>query len=294
MHMADMTSLTSRSTAVTSAGWVSAHWLNTPQQYPAQHLARFSTYPFSTIANYCPVKHSTGFSTRPFSEIAHCRSVKRMAGFTLLELLVALVVFSILAAAAYSGLNAVLRTQEQLQEETQRLAEIQMAMYRLESDLSQASARPIRSDSGDYQAAMRSGESSDLSLEFTRSGWSNPLAQTRSNLQRVAYRLQNGQLYRRYWLVLDRGTAQQPRETLVLNHVKRFSLRYMDEQHRWLDSWPPLTERQKTAQAAASDASTITRPIAERFTRVPLAIELTLELEQWGTLQRIILSGGAG
>ena len=272
MRMADMTSLTSRSTAVTSAGWVMAHWLNTPQHYPAQHLA--------------------GFSTHPLNETARRRPVKRMAGFTLLELLVALVVFSILAAAAYSGLNAVLRTQEQLQEETQRLAEIQMAIYRLESDLSQASARPVRSDSGDYQAAMRSGEGSDLSLEFTRSGWSNPLAQTRSNLQRVAYRLHNGQLYRRYWLVLDRGTAQQPREALLLSRVKRFSLRYMDEQQRWLESWPPLTERQKTAQSTST--SSITRPIAERLTRVPLAIELTLELEQWGTLQRIILSGGAG
>jgi general secretion pathway protein J len=47
-------------------------------------------------------------------------------GFTLLELLVALAVFAIMATAAYSGLRNVLFTRAAVEEQNRRLAAVQL------------------------------------------------------------------------------------------------------------------------------------------------------------------------
>ena len=70
-------------------------------------------------------------------------------GFTLLELLVALAVFAIMATAAYSGLRSVLFTRAAVEEQSRRLAAVQMAVYRLEQDVEQTLARGIRDEYGD-------------------------------------------------------------------------------------------------------------------------------------------------
>ena len=141
-------------------------------------------------------------------------------GFTLLELLVALAVFSILSIAAYSGLRNVLFTRAAVEAQSQRLAAVQLAVFRLEQDIEQAAPRSIRDEYGDLQAALLGSELSDDRLTLTRAGWDNPLGQPRANVQRVAYRLREGRLWRLHWPVLDQGGRIEPRETLLLDRVR--------------------------------------------------------------------------
>ncbi len=198
-------------------------------------------------------------------------------GFTLLELLVALAVFAIMSIAAYSGLRNVLFTRAAVEAQSQRLAAVQLAIYRLEQDIEQAVPRSIRDEYGDPQAAMIGSELSDDRLTLTRSGWDNPLGQPRATLQRVAYRLWEGRLWRLYWPVLDRGGRIEPRETLLLDRVRTFKVRFLYRGH-WRDDWPP-----------PSDAETDPK----NSDPMPRAVEISLTLEDWGEITRLLpLPGG--
>jgi general secretion pathway protein J len=197
-------------------------------------------------------------------------------GFTLLELLVALAVFSIMSIAAYSGLRNVLFTRAAVEAQSQRLAAVQLAVYRLEQDIEQAMPRSIRDEYGDPQAALIGGELSDDRLTLTRAGWDNPLGQPRANVQRVAYRLREGRLWRLHWPVLDRGGRIEPRETLLLERVQAFTVRFLD-QDDWRSDWPPPTNAE--ADSEAPDP-------------MPRAMEISLTLEDWGEITRLLLLPG--
>ncbi len=101
-------------------------------------------------------------------------------GFTLLELLVALAVFAIMATAAYSGLRSVLFTRAAVEEQNRRLADVQLAVFRLAQDIEQATPRGIRDEYGDPEPALRGGDLLDDVLILTRTGWDNPLGQSRA------------------------------------------------------------------------------------------------------------------
>ena len=194
-------------------------------------------------------------------------------GFTLLELLVALAVFAIMATAAYSGLRNVLFTRAAVEEQSRRLAAVQLAVFRLGQDIEQAVPRGIRDEYGEPQAALLGGELADDRLTLTRAGWDNPLGQPRATLQRVAYRLRDGRLWRLHWGVLDRGGLLEPRETLLLERVREFRVRFLDRDD-WRDDWPP---------PASDEAGAKKDPDA-----LPRAVEIGLTLEDWGEITRLL------
>lgn len=195
-------------------------------------------------------------------------------GFTLLELLVALAVFAIMATAAYSGLRNVLFTRAAVEEQNRRLAAVQLTVFRLEQDIQQAVPRGVRDEYGDSQPALRGGDLLDDALILTRAGWDNPLGQSRATLQRVAYRLREGRLWRLHWDVLDRGGLVAPRETLLIDQVQEFRARFLDQEGEWRNDWPP------PADVVADDNP-------PNPNSPPRAVEITLTLEDWGAITRL-------
>lgn len=194
-------------------------------------------------------------------------------GFTLLELLVALTVFAIMSVAAYGGLRNVLFTRATVEEQSRRLAAVQLAVFRLEQDIEQAVPRGIRDEYGEPQAALLGGELNDDRLTLTRAGWDNPLGQPRANLQRVAYRLRDGRLWRLHWDVLDRGGLVEPRETLLLERVREFRVRFLEKKD-WRNDWPPPAS-DETDKKKDPDS-------------LPRAVEIVLTLEDWGEITRLL------
>ena len=201
-------------------------------------------------------------------------------GFTLLELLVALAVFAIMAIAAYGGLRNVLFTRAAVEEQSRRLAAVQLAVYRMEQDVEQTLARGIRDEYGDPQPALQGGALASDALTLTRAGWDNPLGQSRATLQRVAYRLREGRLWRLHWQVLDRGGLIEPRETLLLDRVQELKVRFLDADDAWQDDWPP---------PAASDDRETGR---HGSVVLPRAVEVSLTLEDWGEITRLFPLAG--
>lgn len=210
------------------------------------------------------------------------RSPARGAGFTLLEILVAMAVFAIFAYMAYGGFNAVAKQQAIIAESAERLRQVQYTMRRLVLDLSQLQPRPVREQLGDgWEPALMANGLELNALEFTRGGWPNPLSRPRPTLQRVAYRLEEETLIRAQWPVLDRLLDQEPEELELLDGVKALRLRFLLEGGDWSEIWPSGDQGSPTGERDAESARDL-----------PRAVEITMELEDWGEIVRLVEIAG--
>lgn len=72
----------------------------------------------------------------------------RMRGFTLVELLVAVAIFAVIAALAYGGLDSVIHQRTRTREVMHRLRTLQLAITIMTDDLSQIEPRPVRDPLG--------------------------------------------------------------------------------------------------------------------------------------------------
>lgn len=200
--------------------------------------------------------------------------MSRQRGFTLLEMLVALTIFALLSAMVYGGKVAVLKAKEGTERQAEHLKRLQTAMLMFDRDIGQLVLRAVRDDFGDSQPPMVSADMGDYRLKLTRAGWENPLNQPRSTLQRVAYGLEGEKLLRYSWPMLDRAQGSEPDKVVLLEQVRAFKLRFLDQSHEWQEQWP----------ARSADNAPLLA--------MPLAVELTLELDEWGTFRRLIPTAG--
>jgi general secretion pathway protein J len=199
-------------------------------------------------------------------------------GFTLIEILVAVAIFAIVGMLAFGGYSELMRHSERLRESAARTRAIQTAVHRLAQDFASLEPRPVRAQLGDnVEPALVADARNDRIAEFTHSGWSNPAGVPRSTLQRVSYTLEDDRLTRNYWVMLDRTLATEPVRTVLLDGVKSVKLRFMTGQRRFTEQWPALDARR-----AGPDAARV----------LPIAVEITIELEDWGTITRLVEVAG--
>ena len=185
-------------------------------------------------------------------------------GFTLLEVLVAVVLFSVASALAYGGMMSLVRAQEQSAALDERLGRLQFAMGMIERDVASAAPRGIRDEFGAPKPAFDGGISS---VEMTRFGYSNRLSLPRAELERVSYVKRDKRVVRLRWAVLDRAPSSKPMEDVLLENVEDFSLHYLDAQGREHRQWPPP------------------RGSEEQF---PKALRLTLNIDGFGEVERLL------
>jgi general secretion pathway protein J len=146
----------------------------------------------------------------------------RSRGFTLLELVVALAVFAVLATLAYGSLARLLEARDTLAARADALGRLQRAQAQLARDCAALVARPVRDELGDPEPSLR--RAPDGSLELTHGAFGNPLDQPRAQLQRVRWQVRDGVLYRDAWPVLDRVPGTRPQAQRMMDGVRRFTV----------------------------------------------------------------------
>jgi general secretion pathway protein J len=200
----------------------------------------------------------------------------RARGFTLLEVLIAVAIFVIVGALAMGGYNELVKQSDIVEASNKRSRQVQSAIQRLVQDFATLEPRPVREPLGEsFRPALRADARSEELAELTHSGWANPAGMPRSTLQRVIYRVEDKKLVREYWYVLDRTMSGEPASAVVLNDVERATFRFLDNNRRWHEQWPPIGY-------SAPDVLRVR----------PIAVEITLELEDWGEIKRLVEVAG--
>ncbi len=190
--------------------------------------------------------------------------MRSVSGFTLLELLIAMVIFSTMSLMAYAGLNSVLTSNRITQAYEKDLKDLQRSMMFLEKDIRQLVARPRHAGYGESFPAVQTDLGLEGVLEFTRSGNPNPAGALRSSLQRVRYVLDKGELQRWSWSLVDHLDGK-PIIMPLMNGVENISFRFMTKNKRWQTKWR----------------------IKNKF-KLPKAVEISITHKRWGKIVRLI------
>ena len=203
-------------------------------------------------------------------------------GFTLVEVLIAMAITAFVSVLSYQTLSTAITGIESARDASERLHEINRAFTVMSRDIRQITNRPVVDEFGQLASAVSGGPLARDPLRLTRSGWHNSTGAPRSTLQRVAYRLEEGQLLRLTYPVLDRTTAIEPIETVLLDEVDTLEFRFLPtindlevdrnqaiDRRFWQENW--LAEVGLTNQLITP----------------PAAIEMRITLADWGELERL-------
>jgi general secretion pathway protein J len=177
-----------------------------------------------------------------------------MTGFTLLELLVAMLVFAVLSTMAYGGLRNVMNTDRHSEIASRRLADLEMTFMFVGRDLAQAVDRTARDPLGTPMPAF-TGALQQMAFTCYAGG--------DGEVGRVEYFLQGKSLRRGRWPVLDATQETVLQHAELLAGVTAVQFRYLASQ--WSETWPAPNVN----------------------TTLPRAVEITVKLEEGTELRRL-------
>lgn len=191
-------------------------------------------------------------------------------GYTLIEVLIALSVFAILAVITSTAMYNAFTTRARVNEQAEQLNALQLTMTMIERDTKQMIDRPVR---GENMQLISSFIGSPQYTEFTRDGVVNPNSgEKRSTLKRVAYLCQNEQLVRRSWPMLDSPNRNNYSDRVLLDNLVQCQFAYLSRNRQVLSEW----------RSGALQQNQVKEPL-------PTAIQLKFKLRHWGILDRLFI-----
>jgi general secretion pathway protein J len=216
---------------------------------------------------------STNLSTGSKLDCPVLTHRKRNKGFTLIEVIIAIAIFSFIALGANALLTFVTSSNEVSSTRAQQLESLQRAMLIMERDFLQMQQRIPRAQGLENELVVSGGEfefdSDAYGIGFVRGGWRNPeLRLNRSHLQNVAYRLQENRLERLHTNYVDSVIGTEPKVRVLLQGVSDFNIEVLKELSERLD-WTDSIEN----------------------TELPIAVSVTITTEAFGEINRIFLVG---
>lgn len=196
-------------------------------------------------------------------------SIRVKRGFTLLEVLLALSIFAVLAALLLSSMQTLQTSHAQISNSMQHWRDIELFWNKLQNDLNHVAPRPVRNQAGVSIAAMLGNpvlvQVDDANLALTRHNEGEQLA---LGAERIGYRLKDGRIEYLQWQGLDAAPRSVPTISVLFEQVTVFKLRYLDANGLWLDKWQP----------------------AQLDALPPRALEVTLQFEGQAPMQRLFLT----
>jgi len=192
--------------------------------------------------------------------------MKREHGFTLLEILIALFIFTVLSLIMVGALRTVINAQSGSDDKADRLRQLQLTLLVMSRDIEQAVNRPIVNAAGKEEAAFI-GEPDQF--QFTHTGFANPMGViARSSLQRSGYVWKEEAIFRLTYPVLDEAPKTTSEQRLLLTHVEEVHFKYLDHEGRFHDNWPVEDKKDEP---------------------LPRGIKIDFTLVKWGKLSQLYL-----
>ena len=161
-------------------------------------------------------------------------------GFTLLEVLMALTVFALIAGVSYTALGPAGEGFKQLQDVRDRIAMASWIGKQLRADVSGVSQSALKNLHAIQMSSDIRGEThvDELKLLVREAG--------RSGLTLVHYRLdeETGELIRESRMAWARDRVKS--DDMVLGKVSSFNVEVMDKNGQWKQRLPPFSQQQAT------------------------------------------------
>lgn len=191
-------------------------------------------------------------------------------GFTLIEILIALAVFALLATITSSALYYAFNTRARLTKQAEQLTALDLAILLIERDTEQIVLRPVR---GNDMHLFPAFIGDPHYLELTRGGLVNPNSdEKRSTLQRVAILCQNNKLLRRTWMSLDTTDRKAYRDKVLIQNLSQCKFSYLNHNLQVLSEWHANAVQQN-----------------QRAEPLPKAIQMNLTLGTWGKISYLFV-----
>jgi len=182
--------------------------------------------------------------------------MKKNNGFTLIEVLIALFIFSILAILTMRGIQSTLEAKKRSQQALTQLAELEQAYLIIQNDIEQIINRNVIEPSGGIKLAFitpvdnltSSGTKSGLKeqfgynrLEFSRTGDINYLLNHKvSDLLRVAYYQDDDKLVRHTWRQIDPTKNTYVDKRRLLTNLDKLNISFVDANGKTLETWQAM------------------------------------------------------
>jgi general secretion pathway protein J len=164
-------------------------------------------------------------------------------GFTLLEVLIAIAIFSLISLSSFTIFDSVLKGDRASKQKSERHNELQRAFLIIERDITQIARRSARLNGESpqsklIQSAEDSFTSEEQAIAFVRHGWTNPgLLLPRSDMQAVAYRLVDETLERLHFNFVDAVVGEEPKVRPLMKDVTKVAFEFYDGK-KWQEAWP--------------------------------------------------------
>ncbi|TKB46681.1 type II secretion system minor pseudopilin GspJ [Thalassotalea mangrovi] len=198
----------------------------------------------------------------------------RNRGFTFLEVILAMAIFALVGLTSATMLSNVLKSSDIAEAKNARLVELQRAFLVMERDFLQMTKRSVRIEGeAPLQGFLHSNESTYSSnthgIAFVRQGWSNPaLLLPRSDLQAVAYQLEEDTLNRLHRIFVDTVVGEEPKVRALIQGVEKVDFEFFYS-NKWIGDLQTGEE-------------------------LPKAIAVEIELQDLGLIRREFLVAGTG
>ncbi|MFK7731888.1 MAG: type II secretion system minor pseudopilin GspJ [Pseudomonadales bacterium] len=200
-------------------------------------------------------------------------------GFTLLEVLVAISIFSFIALGGFRLLNTTAKITDAGHIATERSKEYERAAAVITSDLRNAIDRPMPSFTQGKPEQVAFLTHRNFMLEFSRGAYGPSAGAPRSNAVRIRYLLRevnasnsqgddkrSGFDLIRQISAMDGEQQAVAREQLLLQNVEIATLRFMDKSNTWHSQWPVSSETKRSTndveeQKVEPDANAIPQAV---------------------------------
>jgi len=184
------------------------------------------------------------------------RRNKKQHGFTLIEVMIAMMIFAMLSLLAYEILSASVDSSQRAAEQSERLMEVQHAVMQMERDITQILLRHETPESPFLRA-------SSSSLQFsTIDSMNSTKLLSGSDIIDVIWQLSGSTLYRDTRILPSSVPDKRKPSHAVLENITDIKFRFY--QGSWLESW-------------------------NSGNALPAGIEVTLVLKDMGEIRRVFL-----